>query len=129
MSSRGLYNCDCDRYCPNGWGKPVNTVYFYFIPRHCISFSVLLNTSYLESRNIKLINNMCYTEFKCKVTEHKRDFPKCPPFTHSPLLVFFSVPFFLLFCFLIKNIGSILVIMKNTSYYLNFIFYFCITKG
>jgi hypothetical protein len=41
----------------------------FFIPRHFISFSVLITTDNFESRNNKLVNNMCYTEFRCKVFE------------------------------------------------------------
>jgi hypothetical protein len=48
---------------------PVKTVYVRFIPRHYILFSVLIHTSYLESRNVRLVNNMCYTQFKSKVSE------------------------------------------------------------
>jgi hypothetical protein len=56
-----------------------------FIPRHYISFAVLNNKGYLESRNTKLVNYMCYNEFKCKVSEQQRRLLKCPPFAHSPL--------------------------------------------
>lgn len=34
VSLSGRYNYDCDRYCPNGWGMPNETVCFSFIPRH-----------------------------------------------------------------------------------------------
>jgi len=69
VSLRGLYNCDCEQYWPNGWGIPVKTVYISFIPTHFISFPVPINTSYLEIRNIKLVNNTSYNEIKCKVSE------------------------------------------------------------
>ena len=43
--------------------------YSFFTPTYCISFAVLINTGYLESRNIKLVNKMCYIEFKYQVSE------------------------------------------------------------
>ena len=62
-------HCDCERYWPNGWGIPVKTVHICFVPRRFISFSVPINPNYLEIGNNKLVNNTCYNEIKCKVSE------------------------------------------------------------
>ena len=64
VSLGGMYNCDCERYCGSK-----QCAFLFFIPRQYISFSVPIHASYLESRNIRLVNSMCYTQFKCKVSE------------------------------------------------------------
>jgi hypothetical protein len=53
---------------PERTGNAGQNGVFCSIPRHCISYLVLIATGYLESRNDKLVNNTCYTEFRCKVS-------------------------------------------------------------
>ena len=64
VSLHGLYNCNCDQHFLNRWEVPVKKVYFCLIPRHYVPFSVPVDTNCLESRNIRLVNNVLYNEFK-----------------------------------------------------------------
>jgi len=53
---------------PERMGNTAENSAFFFIPKHCIR-SVPINTSCLESGNIRLVIHMCYSEIKCHVSK------------------------------------------------------------
>jgi len=82
----GVYKCDSDRYCPNGWGIPAKTARFCFISRHYIC-SVPINTSCLESGNIRLVSNIATLKSSVRLLSSNEIclLSAIRPFAHSPL--------------------------------------------
>ena len=66
---------ETDKCCVDRWGSTSLNIALSFSPGHIISFSMLIETSYVESINNKLVNIMYYTELLIKVYSSVMSFP------------------------------------------------------